>query len=209
MPAMGTQAETTGAYLAELGALAPVGYLMAFHIRYGVPTTKFQTYPPDWIERYTSRAYQLRDPMVAWGFTRQGQARWSEISIPDPFGIMADAARHGLTYGAAVACGPILSRSICGFARDDREFNDAEIDRIVAIVHDMHDRLDEKTLEPLTPGQLEALRAVAQGDRQDRVAAQLGISRSALKERLRGARGRLGARTLAEALKRAAERDLL
>lgn len=187
--------------------LAPAGYLLALHIRFAAPLIKFQTYNQDWIDHYTAQAYQLRDPMVAWGFTREGATRWSSLGIPDTFGIFEEAAEFGMSYGACVACGPISSRSICGFARADREFTDSEIEVLAATVHRLHDMTEPP--ESLTQAQKDALRLIAAGDRHAAAAAKLGISESALKARLTSARQRLMARTTAEALQRAQEYRLL
>ena len=72
----------------------------------------------------------LADPMVFWGFGNDGTIRWSDIDLPDPHGILGQAAEFGLKYGVAVALGPTSSRTIGGFARDDREFSDDEIAEI-------------------------------------------------------------------------------
>lgn len=193
--------------LASLTRLAPAGYLLAFHIRFAVPLVKFQTYRQDWIDHYTAQAYQLRDPMVAWGFTQKGATRWSTLGIPDPFGILKEAAEYGMPFGACVACGPILSRSICGFARADREFTDTEIESLQDIVSRLHAITEPP--ESLTQAEKDALRLIAAGDRHAAAAAKLGISESALKARLNSARQRLMARTTAEALQRAQEYRLL
>jgi len=190
-----------------LSKMAPAGYLLALHIRFAAPLVKFQTYNQDWIDHYTAQAYQLRDPMVAWGFTEEGVSRWSALAIPDPFGILKEAAEYGMPYGACVACGPIASRSICGFARADREFSDAEIEDLQEVVHRLHVMTEPP--ESLTQAQRDALRLIAAGDRHAAAAAKLGISESALKARLSSARQRLMARTTAEALQRAQEYRLL
>ena len=193
--------------LEKLKRLATAGYLLALHIRFAAPLVKFQTYNQKWIDHYTAQAYHLRDPMVAWGFTQEGKTRWSEISVPDTFGIMREAAEYGMPFGAAIACGPIASRSICGFARPDREFTDAEIDMLEEIVCRLHNLTEPP--ESLTQAQKDALRLIAAGDRHAAAAAKLGISESALKARLTSARQRLMARTTAEALQRAQEYRLL
>lgn len=167
----------------------------------------FQTYDQRWYDHYTEQAYALRDPMIAWGFSTLGVCRWSEIGIPDPFGIMKDAASYGLVYGVAVACGPITSRTIAGAARADREFEEDEMQRIHQIVLRLHDMTEPP--ESLTPAQVEALRCIAAGDRHAAAAAKLGISESALKARLIAARQRLLARTTAEAIQRARDSRLL
>lgn len=191
----------------RLKVLAPAGFLLALHIRFAVPLVKFQTYCQSWIDHYTAHAYQLRDPMVAWGFSEEGATRWSEIGIPDPFGILKEAAEHGMPFGACISCGPISSRSICGFARSDREFADDEIDHLQQIVRQLH-ALTEPP-ESLTQAQKDALRLIAAGDRHAAAAAKLGISESALKARLASARRRLMAHTTPEALQRAQEYRLL
>lgn len=190
-----------------LSLLAGRGYLLALHIRFATPMLTFQTYPQSWIDHYTEQAYQLRDPIVAWGFSAIGTTRWSTLSIPDHFGILKEAAAHGLVYGASVACGPISSRTIASIARGDREFDDAEIARFEATVLRLH-RMTEPP-ESLTTAQVEALRLIAAGDRYAAAAAKLQISESALKARLIAARQRLMARTTAEAIQRAKDYRLL
>ncbi|WP_068118500.1 autoinducer binding domain-containing protein [Tropicimonas marinistellae] len=193
--------------LTDLAVLAPAGYFVGLHIRFASPLLTYQTYNPAWIEHYTANAYAMRDPMTAWGFSTEGAARWSEIDIPDPFGIMLEADQFGLTFGVQVSVGPIVSRTIAGAARSDREFNDAEIKAISGIVGRLH-ALTEPP-ERLTPAQTEALRLIAAGDRHAAAAAKLNISESALKARLTSARQRLMARTTAEAIQRAKDARLL
>jgi len=190
-----------------LGPLAPAGYLIALHIRFAAPLVKFQTYSDSWIDHYTAQAYHLRDPMVAWGFSMEGAARWSALGIPDTFGIMKEAADYGMPYGVCVACGPIASRTIAGFAHSDREFHDTEINVLSRSVRRLHELTEPP--ESLTQAQRDALRLIAAGDRHTAAAAKLGISESALKARLTSARTRLMARTTAEAIQRAQEYRLL
>ena len=193
--------------LHNLGRMSPAGYYVGLHIRFAAPLLDFQTYNQDWKDRYTEQAYALRDPILAWGFSVTGAARWSEIGIPDPFGILEDAARFGLRYGVAVACGEMKSRTIAGCAREDREFTESEMKNIHDVILRLHD-----TTEPpdsLTKAQIEALSMIAAGDRHTAAAAKLGISESALKARLTAARQKLLARTTAEAIQSAKDYRLL
>jgi len=167
----------------------------------------FQTYDRAWLDHYTEQAYALRDPMIAWGFSREGASRWSAITIPDPFGILRQAADYGLRFGVVVACGPMRSRTIAGVARADREFEDAEMGHIEDLVRLLHDLTEPP--EKLTRAQADALRCIAAGDRHAAAAARLGISESALKARLTAARERLMARTTAEAIQRAKDYGLM
>ncbi|MCO8145815.1 autoinducer binding domain-containing protein [Rhodovulum tesquicola] len=193
--------------LRVLDSLAPQGYNIGLHIRFTSPLMTFQSYDPEWLAHYTERGYVLRDPMVAWGFSTTGATRWSNQNIPDPFGILEDAARFGLRYGVTISWGPIASRTIASVARADREFEDAEIDKIEALVRRLHDMTEPP--QELTKAQIEALKCIADGDRHAAAASKLGISESALKARLASARERLMARTTAEAIQRAKDYRLL
>lgn len=203
---MSSRAEIT-ASLSRLRKLAPIGYYIGLHIRFAAPIMMFQTYPQTWSDRYTANAYALRDPTIAWGFSTTGAVRWSAMPIPDPFGIMADAASHGLHYGLTMSYGPIRSRTIASFAHDKREFKHDEIELISTLVRRLHDITEPP--ESLTKAQQEALRCIAEGDRHAAAAAKLGITESAFKARLISARERLMARTTAEALQRAKDYRLL
>ncbi|PID35597.1 MAG: LuxR family transcriptional regulator [Rhodobacterales bacterium] len=191
----------------RLSELAPGGYALGLHIRFGAAHLMMQTYDPHWTEIYAERNYTMVDPTVVWGFGHDGPTRWSEIDLPDPHDVIGQARRFGLNYGCTVAFGPTASRSIGSFARGDREFSDAEMVRILEIVTQLHE--ESTPPEQLTPAQRMALRLVAKGSRHAEAAALLGISESALKARLRSARERLFVRTTAEAIQRAQEYHLL
>ena len=191
----------------ELGRLAPIGFFFALHIRFAMPLLNLQTYPQGWIDKYTEEAYALRDPIIAWGFSTVGTARWSEIELPDPFHIMKQAQEFGMIYGVAISYGPMKSRTIASASRSDREFTEAEIAAISEIIYRLHDLTEPPT--SLTDAQIEALRCLARGDRHAAAAARLGISESALKARLAAARTSLLARTTAEAIQRARDYRLL
>ena len=193
--------------LARLRRLAPQGFALGLHIRFASPHIMVQTYDPAWIELYTSRGYMMCDPIVSWGFSTTGTARWSAMDHPDPHDVLGQASAYGLNYGVAVSTGPTTSRSIGGFARKDREFTDDEIELIERTVILLHEEATPP--DNLTHAQRHALRLVASGHRYAEAAALLGISESALKARLKSARDRLYARTTAEAIQRAQEYKLL
>lgn len=194
-------------YLKRLSLMAPSGFFFALHIRFALPLLHHQTYPPAWIDRYTEQAFALRDPIIAWGFSTTGTARWSEITIPDPFDILGQAREFGMIYGFSVSVGEIKSRTIASASRADREFTDDEISAFAAIIHNLHDITEPPT--SLSKAQVEALRCIADGDRHAAAAAKLKISESALKARLNSARQRLLARTTTEAIQRARDYRLL
>ena len=190
-----------------LTRISPVGFSAGLHIRFASPLIYVRTYDEAWTKIYDENAYALRDPLVFWGLGVKGHTRWSAIKLPDPFNILGQARSHGLAFGAVISCGPITSRSIVGMANTEREFTDEEIADAVKIVHNLHLAAEPPT--ELTPAQVEALRLLADGDRHAAAAAKLGISESAFKARLQSARVRLGARTTAQALKKAREYQLL
>lgn len=193
--------------LEKLDQLAPMGYTVGLHIRYASPLVYKSSYPAAWVDQYNSHSYYLRDPLVFWGIGVEGTTRWSNIPLPDPFGIMKKAAAFGLTYGAVSSHGPITSRSIVGVARSDREFNDGELEDLRDITIQLH--IEAKPPSELTRAQVEALQCVANGDRHGAAAAKLGISESAFKARLQSARIRLEARTTSEAIRKAREYRML
>jgi LuxR family transcriptional regulator, quorum-sensing system regulator SdiA len=201
--------DSTGVELgfARLRRLAPGGYALGLHIRFASAHIMVQTYDIGWIERYTARGYMLCDPIISWGFSTTGSQRWSALNFPDPHDVLGQAAEFGLNFGVAVSHGPTSSRSIGGFAREDREFTDEEIDHIRDTVRLLHEQSTPP--ESLTPAQRHALRLVGSGCRYAEAASLLGISESALKARLKTARERLYARTTAEAIQRAREYSLL
>jgi LuxR family transcriptional regulator len=149
--------------LQTLDALAPMGYFLGLHIRFTAPLMTLQTYDQAWMDHYTENGYVLRDPMTAWGFSATGSTRWSSENVPDPFGIFQQAAKFGLRYGATISCGPISSRTIASVGRADREFFDAEIEQIEALVHRLHDMTEPP--QELTKAQIEALKCIADGMR--------------------------------------------
>lgn len=193
--------------LRKLASLSPAGYFVGLHIRFAAPLISFQTYDQSWLDHYTQQAYALRDPTIAWGFGSTGACRWNDFGIPDVFGILEQARSYGLVYGLTVSCGPISSRTIASFARADREYEDAEMVQIEAIVQRLHNMTEPP--ESLTRPQIEALNCLANGMRHAAAAAKLGISESAFKARLNSVRLKLLARTTVEALQRAKEYKLL
>ncbi|WP_089997294.1 autoinducer binding domain-containing protein [Cognatiyoonia koreensis] len=194
-------------YTSRLSDMAPGGFFFALHIRFAMPLLHHQTYPKGWTDLYTEEAYALRDPIIAWGLSQIGTQRWSEIDIPDPFGILDQAREFGMHFGFAVSCGPMSSRTIASAARADREFTDAEMEAFAKLICQLHNITEPP--ESLTDAQIEALRCIAEGDRHAAAAARLNISESALKARLSSARASLLARTTAEAIQRARDYRLL
>ncbi len=162
--------------------------------------------PAAWQEAYTTGRYALRDPMVFWAIGAAGATRWSEIRLPDPFGVLRKAAEHGLRFGAMISVGTIASRTLVGIARGDREFDDAEIAEARGLAQRLHE-LSEPPVG-LTPPLMEALRAAAPGD-PAAAAERLGVTEREFEKRLAAAEAALGAAGTADALDRARDLHLL
>lgn len=192
-----------------LAALAPRGFTIGLHIRYSRPVRRLSTYPSRWIQAYTRANLGVGDPLVIWCVMNEGSIRWSALSqiMPDPMNVMGLARDHGLTHGVALSCGPPESRSYVGAARDDRDFTDAEIARMAALLREAHDIVGRGT--SLRPILVDALEAIGCGMTYDQACAALGISRTALRYRLAQARAALGAEDNNHAIRKAIDAGLL
>lgn len=194
---------------ASLALLAPRGCMIGYHVRFSRPVRRICSYPSGWINEYTRLNMIVADPSIIWGVMNEGALRWSDLvrQIPDPLGVMRQAAEMGLTHGVSISCGPPESRSVMGAARSDREFTDAEIARMQDLLQQGHDILDRATA--MRPILVEALEAIACGMTYDQACAHLGISRTALRYRLHTARASLGVEDNPEAIRKAIDLGLL
>lgn len=125
------------ALLAQLDGLCDTGYALALHIRFTRPTVLFRTYPAGWIDRYSEMGMMLRDPVVIWGFHNTGSVTWD--TLDDPEGVIAEAAKYGLSNGVTCAVGPGDDRSITGFTRSSGRFAREEMENLLLITHRLHD----------------------------------------------------------------------
>lgn len=135
--------------LGDLKKLTPAGYVVGLQINYTAPRFMFQTYSKTWLDYYSQNGLVMSDPTVAWCFENIGSCRWSDLD--DPAGVLDAAARHGLKYGAIYATESGDSRTMSGFARSDREFTDDEIEKMSALVEELHTMtLNKSELDPET-----------------------------------------------------------
>ena len=81
---------------------APSGCALALHYRSGVPLLTVQGLPDGWVTWHKAHSLGLRDPLIAWGFARDTPVRWGDPALPDPYGILAERGRFGLSYGMTV-----------------------------------------------------------------------------------------------------------
>ncbi len=132
------------ALLLDLDQRSPAGFAIALHIRFTTPTYMFQTYSRRWMDHYSSSGLVMHDPVAHWGLQNVGRIRWGDLEAIDPNGVMDAAKNFGLMNGVAIATVQSGSRSIAGFARADRDYDDAEI----AALEDAFARLHDATLGP-------------------------------------------------------------
>ncbi len=185
----------------EFATLAPAGYYIALRIGFAFPLAEHNALPTPWVDLYTRRAFMLDDPVMRWLYGHSGALRWSEITLPDPRGVLAAAATFGMRYGVAIAFddpGPKGLRSFGSFARSDREYTDEEIAQLAERLEWLHVAMAPPT--NLTAAELEALRMIKEGMLVKEVADRLGISDGAVKQRLKSARIKLGAKTRSQAI---------
>ncbi|MFZ1662112.1 MAG: LuxR family transcriptional regulator [Paracoccaceae bacterium] len=185
----------------EFALLSPTGYYMALRIGFAFPLVEHNVLPKEWVDHYTRENYMLADPVMRWLYSNSGHVRWSEIKIPDPRGVMKAAARFGLNFGVAVSLddpGPKGQRSFGSFTRADREFTDSEIAVLTGKLWRLHVALAPPT--NLTEAELQALRMVKEGLLIKEIAARLGVSEGAVKQRIKSAKLKLGAKTSSQAV---------
>lgn len=185
----------------EFASLAPAGYYIALRIGFAFPLAEHNALPQAWTEHYTRLNFMLFDPVMQWLYSNSGATRWSEITFSDPRGVLVSALEHGLNYGVAICFddpGPKGQRSFGTFCRHDREFTDEEIEILQRKLERLHIAMAPPT--NLTKAELEALRMVKEGLLVKEIASRLGVTEGAVKQRLKSAKTKLGAKTSSQAV---------
>ena len=184
--------------------LAPAGFYLALHVGFAFPVAEHNYLPESWVKEYTLSGLMVHDPAMAWVYRNEGAARWRELGIEDRLGVLALARGHGLRFGAAASCRSadgIGQRSFGLFCRDDRDFSEGELvelETALRMAHKAHERPRN-----LTAAELETLSLVKNGLLMKEMACVLGISESAIKQRLRSDRVKLQAKTGSQAAAKA------
>ncbi len=180
----------------EFSAIATAGYYVALRIGFAFPLDEINEFPDAWIQHYTRNGLMLQDPAVKWAYANSGFVRWSALEETDSTGVLAKAAEFGLKFGVVLSCTQEKlqdQRTYGTFARNDREFTDEEIETLAQSLKLIHDLADPPN--NLTKAELEALDLVKEGLRLKEIAFRLGVSEGAIKQRLAGAKRKLGAKT--------------
>ena len=195
---------------AEIQSLAPAGHYIALRIGFAFPVEEINSLPLDWVDHYTKNRYMLFDPILRWAYSSVGALRWSDIPIDDPRRIILQAQTFGLCYGAAISVfdgNAAGKRSFRYFARSDRDYSDLEINLLHAYVKRRHAEMAPPT--NLTMAELEALGMIKDGKRLKEIAFDLGVTEGAVKQRLKNAKTKLGAKTGTQAAALASQYGLI
>ena len=127
-----------------------------------------------------------------------------DLAAEDGQGVLELAKCHGLNFGAVVCCidpDEGGERSFGFFFRSDREYTTAELEQLHAGLLETHRAYARP--KNLTEAELETLGLVKNGLLMKEIASALGVSESAVKQRLRNARLKLNAKTGSQAAARA------
>lgn len=193
-----------------LEEIAPAGFYVGLRVGYSFPEEELNALDPGWIETYTQLGLVMQDPAMRWVYANSGAVRWSELDLPDPAGVIELARKAGLSWGATVAfCRPEDAgrRSYAMLFRADRNFTQDELDAAFALLRKLH--VGPEAGPPLTEAELEAIRLRAGGKLLKQIAAEIGISESAVKARLASACRKTGAKNAIELLAIATARRMI
>lgn len=145
--------------LADLDVMSPAGFAVALHIKYTTPSLLFQTYPTKWVDHYNAKGLVMYDPAVRWGFENTGAIRWRDQVDDDPYGVIQEAKRYGMTHGVTLAVFNGNSRTVAAFSRSDRDFLDVEIDEIHENLKVLHN--DTLGIDQLSEADMAALKKMS------------------------------------------------
>lgn len=185
----------------QLQTIAPSGHYIALRIGFAFPVEEVNALPAEWVEHYTQNRFMLFDPVIRWVYANVGIVLWSDLEEEDPRQVLMQAKTFGMRYGVAISVfdgNAEGQRSFGSFARDDREFNDLECKLLQAYVTRRHAEMAPP--KNLTMAELEALGMVRDGKRLKEIAHLIGVTEGAVKQRLKNAKLKLGAKTGSQAV---------
>ncbi|MCC0067183.1 MAG: autoinducer binding domain-containing protein [Rhodovulum sp.] len=162
------------------------------------------TCPRPGFREYTVSGLIVHDPAMVWAYRNCGITRWGELGANDSQGVIELARAHGLNFGAVASfldAGDAGQRSFGFFFRSDRDYKTEEMQLLNELLIQSH--LAHARPRNLTAAELETLSLVKNGLLMKEIACLLGISESAIKQRLKSARVKLNAKTGSQAAARA------
>jgi len=165
------------------------------------------SYPQEWQDEYDRRNYHVLDPALMWSMFNEGSRRWSDTGIPDTRRVLKNAAKHGLVYGAIFSQKTGHKKTALFVAKEKREFSDSEISQIDEEVTPFFEAVTPTKV--LSDGEIEALNLYSKGSSIREVAAKIGVTESAIKERVASAKRKLNCRSTAQLIRLATELKIL
>lgn len=193
----------------QIDQISPAGYYVAIRVGFSFPEEELNQLPDNWVEFYTTHGLVVHDPAMKWVYANTGATRLSEIALPDPHLVRERAAVFGLSHGAVISVMTPADRgrrSYGLFFRDDRDFEDGDLRQLHGLLKQLHSGPEGEGI--LTAAEVQALRMQSEGLRLKQIAAEIGISESAVKARLNNAKRKLGAKTQSQAASIAAARRI-
>jgi len=194
----------------QIDEISPAGFYVAIRVGFSFPEEELNALPDNWVEFYTTHGLVVHDPAMKWVYGNVGAVKMSEIGLPDPQQVRERAAVFGLSHGAAISIMTPADRgrrSYGLFFRADRDFEPGDLSKLRDIVTRLH--AGDEGEVALTAAEVQALKMQADGLRLKQIAAEIGISESAVKARLNNAKRKLGAKTQSQAASIAAARRIL
>ena len=182
-----------------LAQIAPHGHIVLLGVSAGTPRLRALHLAEPFRDEYLQNSYALRDPVVSWGLSRTGRARWPDGQIDESAAMIAAARQAGFDHGLGLAVGPTQCRSILNLMWTGSMASEPDLRRVETVLREAHGAIACEN-PVLTRAQREALACLSRGMRLARAAHHLGISESAMKARIGSARRRLGARNATEAV---------
>ena len=108
------------------------------HFHFASPRYLLVSYGKSWTRYYSENGFVLKDPTVLWALRSEGTTRWSDLAENDSAGVLRTAKEFGLAYGLATSVHAHGRKSLGGFAREDREFTEAEAENMLALFGELH-----------------------------------------------------------------------
>lgn len=166
------------------------------------------TFPDEWQMLYKQKHFVWVDPIVLNAmWNGNSDKRWSEIKAPDVRGVWKTASVYGLVYGATFARTRAINKSLLSLSRSDREFSDDEMDRLSNWFDKFLNEVDGGL--NLTDKEVEVIKLLARDMNIEEIANVLGVTQSAIKTRLRQARGKVGCKSNYSLIAKASQAKIL
>lgn len=202
----------------QLREILPVGHVVYHWVNAKGEQYGAGTYSPEWVDRYLEKDYLRLDPVLFGSFQRFTPLNWKELdwSSRAARAFFRDAQAHGVgTQGYSIPMrGPQGEFALFTLnAECDDATWEAFIDEyardLMIVAHEFNkcvlrfEQREGAKLPQLSPREVGAMTALAQGKSRAQAAAELEISEHTLRVYIESARHKLGALNTTHAVARA------